>query len=110
MMEAILIKLLTYGWIAAVGMGGYVWKQHKDELKEHKKKLDAVQQEHTKFITETEAKALMKEIVTPIIEDQKEVKSNLKQILAALIEIQKELAVAAAIRELQKENNKENKS
>lgn len=108
-MEAIFIKIMTYGWLAAAGLGGYVWRQHKAELKEYKTKLDAVQKEHTKFITETEAKALMKEIVSPIIQDQKEVKNDLKQILAALVEIQKELAVAAAIREIEKENNKEHR-
>lgn len=107
-MEAIFIKIMTYGWLAAAGLGGYVWRQHKTELKEYKAKLDAIQTEHTKFITETEAKALMKEIVSPIIQDQKEVKNDLKQILAALVDIQKELAVAAAIREIEKEH-KENK-
>jgi hypothetical protein len=44
---------------------------------------------------------MIKDIVEPIIQDQKEVKRDLKDILSAVTDIKTELAVQAAVYKLQ---------
>jgi hypothetical protein len=102
-MEAIVLKILTFGWVGLGVVAGVLWKGEVDKRMKLDDKLEQLQKKHTEFITESHAKTLMKEIIDPIVADQKEVKQDLKHILTALIEIQKEMAVQSAINQLQKE-------
>lgn len=98
-MEALLTKAFSYGWIAACALFWRLWDEQKKQINKQENKLEELQKKHNEFVTETEAKEMIREIVEPIVSDQKELKSDIKNILALLSEIQKDLAVAAALRE-----------
>lgn len=106
-MEALLTKAFSYGWIAAVALFWRLWDEQKKQINKQETKLEELQKKHNEFVTETEAKEMIREIVEPIVSDQKELKSDIKNILALLAEIQRELAVAAALREHDKAVDKE---
>lgn len=98
-MEAMIYKALSYGWVLAGYVFWKMWDDQKAKIDKQQTKLEELQKKHNEFVTETEAKAMIREIVEPIISDQKELKQDVKHILATLVEIQRDLAVAAAIRE-----------
>lgn len=98
-MEAMIYKAFSYGWVLAGYIFWKMWDEQKTKIDKQQIKLEELQKKHNEFVTETEAKAMIREIVEPIISDQKELKQDVKHILATLVEIQRDLAVAAAIRE-----------
>lgn len=98
-MEAMIYKAFSYGWVLAGYIFWKMWDEQKTKIDKQQSKLEELQKKHNEFVTETEAKAMIREIVEPIISDQKELKQDVKHILATLVEIQRDLAVAAAIRE-----------
>lgn len=99
--EVFLVKFGQLGWAGLLALGAYVWNKQETKTKDIDKKVDEMAKAHKDFITSSQAKQMMKEIVDPIIADQKEVKDNLKNILNAVHEIQTSLAVQAAVYKLQ---------
>jgi hypothetical protein len=77
-----------------------VWR--KQEVR-----ITDLEKAHKAFITTQEAEKMMKEIVEPIIADQREVKHNLKDILTVVHEIKTDLAVQSAIMKLQSKQKEE---
>jgi hypothetical protein len=104
-MEAMIYKALSYGWVLAGYIFWKMWDEQKVKIDKQQTKLEELQKKHNEFVTETEAKDMIREIVEPIISDQKELKQDIKQILAALTDIQRDLAIAAALREHEKSTN-----
>ncbi len=92
--EAFLLKFGQWGWAGLIAVCGYVWNKQDKKLAE----LEAAQKDNIK---KHEAEKMIKDIVEPIIQDQKEVKRDLKDILSAVTDIKTELAVQAAVYKLQ---------
>ncbi len=94
---ASLWELLKYSWTLILAW----W--YREKIKQDEK-IEQLKEAHSKFITETEAKEMMKQIVQPIEEKQKEMSGDLKNVLMTVYSIKESLAVLEATTKL---NNKE---
>ncbi len=86
---ASLLELLKYSW-TVIAVWLYKEKTKQDE------KIEQLKDAHSKFITETEAKAMMKEIVQPIEDKQREMGNDLKAVLTTVYSIKESVAVLEA--------------
>ena len=86
---ASLLELLKYSWTVIA-----VWLYKEKTAQD--KKIEQLKESHSKFITETEAKDMMKQIVQPIEEKQKEMSGDLKNVLTTVYSIKESLAVLEA--------------
>ena len=94
---ASLWELLKYSWTLILAW----W--YREKIKQDEK-IEQLKEAHSKFITETEAKEMMKQIVQPIEEKQREMSGDLKNVLMTVYSIKESLAVLEATTKL---NNKE---
>lgn len=94
---ASLWELLKYSWTLILAW----W--YREKIKQDEK-IEQLKEAHSKFITETEAKEMMKQIVQPIEEKQREMSGDLKNVLTTVYSIKESLAVLEATTKL---NNKE---
>jgi hypothetical protein len=88
-----MVKFGQWGWAGAVALVGYIWNKQD-------KKISSLEAAQKDTIKKHEAEKMIKDIVEPIIQDQKEVKQDLKNILSAVTDIKTELAVQAAVYKL----------
>ncbi len=86
---ASLLELLKYSW-TVIAVWLYKEKTKQDE------KIEQLKESHSKFITEVEAKEMMKQIVQPIEDKQKEMSGDLKNVLTTVYSIKESLAVLEA--------------
>ncbi len=90
---ASLWELSKYSWTLILAW----W--YREKIKQDEK-IEQLKEAHSKFITETEAKEMMKQIVQPIEEKQKEMSGDLKNVLTTVYSIKESLAVLEATTKL----------
>lgn len=102
--EAGLVWLLKNLWLLVMFAFGWIFKKHEETISQLKDQIAILEKAQRDFITDTDAKRMMMEIIEPIRMEQQEVKANVKDILVAVHEIQKTLAVQAAVYKIQHEH------
>lgn len=98
-LEATLLWLVKNLWLILIGVFGWIFKKQDAKIAE----LEKAQRD---FISHSEAKQLISEIVDPMRQQHMEMRADLKNVLSTVQSIQKDLAVQAAIYKLQ-HNQKE---
>lgn len=94
--EATLLWLVKNLWLVLVAVFGWIFKKQDAKIAE----LEKAQRE---FISHSEAKQMIREVVEPIKSEQAELKSDVKSVLAIVQQMQRDMAVQAAVYKLQHE-------
>lgn len=94
-MEALFAKIGSYGWVLATAFFGVIYKDHKDRLLKQEQKIEELQSKMNNSVTKSE----VREMIAPVISDQKDMKADLKNVLAVVTKMSEEVAVLTALRE-----------
>ena len=100
-LEAGLVWLVKNLWVIVVALGAYIAKIYKGKLDSQDVKITGLEKAQRDFITHSDAKQMIREVVEPIKAEQQELKSDVKSVLTIVQQMQRDMAVQAAVNELQ---------
>jgi uncharacterized protein HemX len=101
--EATLLWLLKNLWLILVGVFAYIFKQQNGKIQSQDNKIEGLEKAQRDFITHSDAKQMIREVVEPIKAEQAELKSDVKSVLTIVQQMQRDMAVQAAVYKLQHE-------
>lgn len=106
--ETILIYVIKglYGLLMVVL--GWAWNKQEKKLSHQEDRINQIEKAHRDFITHTEAKAMIAEIIEPLKIQHIETRNDLKNLLGAVQQIQTDLAVQSALYKLHNQAKQEN--
>lgn len=99
-LEATLLWLVKNLWLILIGIFGWIFKKQDAKISE-------LEQAQRDFISHSEAKQMIREVVEPIKAEQAELKSDVKSVLTIVQQMQRDMAVQAAVYKLQHQHKEE---